>query len=496
MSKYSDYKKHLSKIADIGHATALLSWDNEVYMPKKGAAFRSQQIATLSGISHELFTSSSFGESLKSLREDKALSQKEKTNIARTLREYDKATKFDEAFVIHRSKTISQAYQSWVQARSENDWTLFARSLEDLIKIKLEESQRYDIGEHPYDSLLDLYEPEMTVAKLEGIFAQVKKELLPLINEIKSKEQVDDSFLFVPLNKDKQWNYGLEILEKMGYDFSKGRQDISEHPFTISFSPMDVRVTTRLKEDDFPMMLWSCIHEGGHALYEQGLPASEYGLPSGSAVSLGIHESQSRLWENNIGRSKSYWTSLYPDLQKEFPSAFQNKSLDQFFRAINKIQTNLVRTEADELHYHFHVMIRYEIERDLLSGELSINDLKTRWDDSYKKFLGLKPKDDKEGILQDIHWSHGSLGYFPTYSIGSFYAAQFNEQVNKDIPDLQSNIIAGDTSKLLEWLRDNIHQYGQQYNAEELCKRITGVGLSLNSFLSYARSKYQHVYDL
>lgn len=496
MSKYSDYKKHLSKIADIGHATALLSWDNEVYMPKEGAAFRSQQIATLSGISHELFTSSSFGESLKSLREDKSLSQKEKTNIARTLREYDKATKFDEAFVIHRSKTISQAYQSWVQARTENDWTLFAKSLEDLIKIKLEESQRYDIGAHPYDSLLDLYEPEMTVAKLEEIFAQVKKELLPLINEIKSKEQVDDSFLFMNLNKDKQWNYGLEILKKLGYDFSKGRQDISEHPFTISFSPMDVRVTTRLKENDFPMMLWSCIHEGGHALYEQGLPASEYGLPSGSAISLGIHESQSRLWENNVGRSKSYWTSLYPDLQKQFPSAFQNKSLDQFFRAINKIQTNLVRTEADELHYHFHVMIRYEIERDLLSGKLSINDLKTRWDDSYEKFLGLRPKDDKEGILQDIHWSHGSFGYFPTYSIGSFYAAQFNEQANKDIPELQSSIIAGDTSKLLEWLRDSIHQYGHQYQAEEICTRITGVGLSLNPFLSYARSKYQDVYNL
>lgn len=496
MNKYSDYTKYLSKIADINHATALLSWDNEVYMPKDGASFRSQQVATLSGIAHELFTSTSFGESLQKLAEDKSLSDKEKTNIHRTLKEYDKSTKFDEAFIIHRSKTVSQAYQSWVTARDENDWTIFAKSLEELVVIKKEESERYDIGDHPYDAMLDLYEPTMTVAKLENLFTEVKEQLLPLINSIKSAKQVEDSFLFTELETDKQWQYGLEILDKMGYDFSKGRQDISQHPFSISFSPMDVRVTTRLKKDDFPMMLWSCIHEGGHALYEQGLPISEYGLPSGTAVSLGIHESQSRLWENNIGRSKTYWKSLYPDLQKRFPSAFGHKSLTEFFQAINKIQTNLIRTKADELHYHFHVMIRYEIERDLMEGTLAVNDLQSRWNDSYESYFGLKPNDDNDGILQDIHWSHGSFGYFPTYSIGSFYAAQFHQQANQDIPDLEHQISEGNTKELLNWLRDNIHQYGHQFEAEELCIRITGRPLSLEPFMKYANSKYESVYNL
>lgn len=496
MNNYEQYKNLLSKIADINNSIAVLSWDNEVYMPQDGASFRSQQIATLSGMAHEMFTHESFGESLQKLMEDKNLDRIQQRNVKLSWKTYNKSKKLTEDFVIKKSKAISKAYQSWVKARTENDWTIFAGNLENLVKITQEESALYNEGDHLYDSLLDLYEPDMTVSKLDILFQDVKDSLFPLIQKIRSQSQVEDKFLFQEMDTDKQWNYGLEILKKMGYDFNKGRQDISEHPFTTSFSPQDVRVTTRLKKDDFPMMLWSCIHEGGHALYEQGLPIDQYGLPSGSAISLGIHESQSRLWENNVGRSKSYWKHHFPELQSTFAKQFDGISLDQFYKAINRINPNLIRTEGDELHYHFHVMIRYEIEKDLIQGNISVNDLQDIWNDTYEKYLGLRPKDDKTGILQDIHWSHGSFGYFPTYSLGSFYAAQFFEQATYDIDSLNTQIEKGNTTELLNWLRENIHQYGHSYEAEELCEKITGRKLELASFLKYAESKYMDVYSI
>ena len=496
MSKYQDYRASMSKIADINHSIAVLSWDQEVYMPSGGADSRSQQIATLSGIAHELFTKASFGESLRELVEDQSLSAVEKRNVELTLKDYNKSTKFTESFIVEKSKVISSTYHAWIDARKANDWTDYAIALEKLVNITKQESEIYGYKDHPYDPHLDIYEPTMTVAKLEVIFADVKNKLSPLIKKIRSAEQVEDKFLFQDFDKDKQYQYGLDILKEMGYDFNRGRQDVSAHPFTTSFSANDVRVTTRLQEDNFPMMLWSCIHEGGHALYEQGIPDTEYGLPSGSAISLGIHESQSRLWENNVGRSKEYWTPLYSELQETFPKQLSNYSVDDYFKAMNRIEPNYIRTQADELHYHFHVMIRYEIERDLLGGKISVGDLRDAWNDRYEEYLGLRPKDDNEGILQDIHWSHGSFGYFPTYSLGSFYAAQFFDQACKDIPLLKSEILSGNTKNLLHWLRENIHQHGHSFEAEELCEKITGSGLRLDSFINYVEEKFKTVYNL
>jgi carboxypeptidase Taq len=338
--------------------------------------------------------------------------------------------------------------------------------------------------------MIDLYEPDMTVKKLDKIFDDVKRQLLPFLTEVKQKQNIDNSFLQNKFPKDQQWKFGLDVLKSIGFDFSRGRQDISSHPFTIGFGPDDVRVTTRIDENDFCNMTWSCIHEGGHALYEQGLSPKDYGLPSGSATSLGIHESQSRLWENNVGRSKAFWKYQLPKLKKYFPNQLQGVSLDQFFKAINFISPGLIRTEADELHYHLHVMIRYEIEKEIFQSKITAKDIRAMWNDSYKKYIGVKVKNDTHGILQDVHWSHGSFGYFPTYSLGSFYAAQLFATAEKSIPALSKSIEQGDLKPLNQWLAENIYKHGKLYNAEDLCKKATGSSLDLSYFMNYVSLKY------
>lgn len=297
-------------------------------------------------------------------------------------------------------------------------------------------------------------------------------------------------------NKDKQWQYGLAVLKQMGYDFDAGRQDISSHPFTVNFNAQDVRVTTRIDENNFSDMLWSCIHEGGHALYEQGLLPENYGLPAGEAISLGIHESQSRLWENNVGRSLTYWKVHYPKLQTIFPENLKNVSVGAFYKAMNQVKPSLIRTNADELTYHTHIMIRFEIEKLLIEGTLKVKDLPEYWNTKYKEYLGVNVTDDAHGVLQDIHWSHGGFGYFPTYSLGSFYAAQFYTQATKDIPTLETEIEKGNTLPLLNWLRSKVHKHGKYYTAEELCINITGEKLNFNHFMNYANKKYAGIYEL
>ena len=360
---YDKYKSKMQKVADINHAIAVLSWDKEVNLPKDSAPHRSQQVATLAGMGHHEFVDNDFGLLLKRLSAMKSLSAKEAKNVSVTLDSYNKATKFSEAFVIRKSQIESNAYHSWLKAREANDYSLFKDALKDLVELKKEESKKLKISDHPYDALLDMYEPGLTVAQLEPIFEGIKKDLKKLIKKVKKSKQVNNKFLRKQYDWNLQWEFGLDVLENMGYDFNCGRQDLSAHPFTTSFSPTDVRVTTRVDENDFAYMLWSTIHEGGHALYEQGLSIEDYGLPSGSYISLSIHESQSRLWENHVGRSKEYWAYWLPTLKADFPKNLKKVDLNQFYAGINRIAPNLIRTEADELHYHFHVLIRYEIEK-------------------------------------------------------------------------------------------------------------------------------------
>ena len=287
----------------------------------------------------------------------------------------------------------------------------------------------------------------------------------------------------------------MQLLKQMGFDFESGRQDISEHPFTTSFSPQDVRITTRIDEADFNNMTWSTIHELGHALYEQGLPASEYGLPLGEACSLSIHESQSRLWENQVGRSLAFWQFHYPSLQQEFPDQFGGVPVEKFYAAINQVEPSLIRTEADEVTYHFHVMIRYELEKKLIEGAISVHDIPAFWNEQYEQYLGVKSADDKKGCLQDVHWSHGSFGYFPTYSLGSFYAAQFFDQAMKDVPSLRDDLAEGRYPSLLAWLRQKIHVNGRFYTSEELCEQVCGQPLDIKHFMQYLLDKYRKIYQ-
>lgn len=486
----------MQKIADVQHAIAVLNWDKEVNAPPKSNELRARQVATLSGIAHELLTDDQFGIQLDKLqKQDQQLDKHQVKNIELTLKQYQKTKKLSKAFVERKSKATSRTYDAWIKARAAKDYSIYMPHLKEIFAIKKEEAELKGYEAHPYNALLDDYEPDYTAAQLDTLFEDVKKQLVDFAAEIRQKQQVNDSFLYKFYGKDQQWDFGLKVLKNMGYDFDTGRQDISTHPFTTSFGPSDVRVTTRVDEHNFSDMLWSCIHEGGHALYEQGLRQDQYGLPMARSISLGIHESQSRLWENNVGRSLPYWKAHYGSLQEVFPANLKNIDLQDFYRGINKIEPSFIRTEADEIHYHFHVLIRYELEKALLEGSIEVEDLENQWNEKYKAYLGVEVKNPNQGILQDIHWAFGLIGYFPTYSLGSFYAAQFFEQAKKDIPGLVQQIEAGDNQTLLKWLRDNIHVHGQFYTADELCKNITGESLNFEYFMSYARDKYADIYS-
>lgn len=493
---YSDYKQQLTKIANLQTAIAVLHWDKEVNLPPLGAAPRSQQIATLSGMAHELATSDEFGKQLESLVNDQELSADEKKNVSLTLKDYKRGKKLDLEFVVALSNATSAAYHSWRKARENDDFEDFKPALETLIDLKRKEADKLGYEKHPYDTLMEYYEPGATVEELDVLFKDVRSQLTGLTSRIREKQNVDNSFLFQHYPHQQQWDFGLELLKNMGYDFDRGRQDVSPHPFTISFSPQDVRVTTHVDEQNFAPMTWSCIHEGGHALYEQGLLIENFGLPLGQSTSLGIHESQSRLWENNVGRSKAYWSAHFPKVQQVFAKQLGNISLDQFYKGINRIEPSLIRIESDELHYHLHILIRYELEKAMMEGNLKVSDLKEAWNAKYKEYLDVDVPNDNKGVLQDIHWAHGSIGYFPTYSLGSFYAAQFFDKAKKDIPDLQASIAAGDNQPLLDWLRKNIHQFGRKYTAKELCEKVCGEPLKVKYFMEYAEEKFGEIYKL
>lgn len=486
----------MRKIADVQYAAGVLNWDQETYMPPKGAEFRAQQLSTLAGIHHELATSEELGALLEELSKNTTLSEKEKRNVKQSLKNYRDSKKYTTEFVMEMSKTVSEAFQSWQKAKANNDFKSYAPFLKKLVALKRKEAKILGYKDHPYDALLDQYEPGAKTADLEVLFADVREQLVSFVKQIAAKPQNPDGFMFMNYDKDKQWKFGIELLTNMGYDFEGGRQDVSSHPFTTNFSSQDVRVTTRTNEKDLNEMIWSCIHEGGHALYEQGLPPSEYGLPSGEYISLGIHESQSRLWENNVGRSQLYWKAHFPRLQELFPENLKDVDFNDFYKAMNIVKPSLIRTSADELTYHFHVLIRFELEKALIEGSIEVEGLPEYWNAKYKEYLGIEVPGDTQGVLQDIHWSHGSFGYFPTYSLGSFYAAQFFSQAKKELQGLEKDIENGNMETLLSWLREKVHQHGKFYTAEELCIAITGEKLNFRYFMNYAKEKYKGLYGI
>jgi carboxypeptidase Taq len=492
---YSTYVDRMQKIADIKYAAAVLEWDQETYLPPKGAEARGRQLASLTEIAHTWLTAPDLGDLLQELQQRSDLAEDENRNVTLSLEDYNKQKRFTPAFIRRLSETSSRSFHSWLQARTANSFALFKDDLNQLVLLKREEAELAGYEQHPYNALLDTFEKGCTTTLLDKVFASVRDPLKDLLVRISNRPQVDDSFLRGDYPRGKQWDFGMELIRQLGFDFEAGRQDISEHPFTTSFNARDVRITTRIDEKDFGHMTWSCIHETGHALYEQGLPPRYYGLPLGEYASLSIHESQSRLWENNVGRSLSWWRSIYPRLQAAFPGQLGAVTVEQFYQGINKVAPSLIRTEADEVSYHFHVMIRYELEKELIAGTLAVADIPAWWKENYRRWLGVDVPDDKRGCLQDVHWSHGSFGYFPTYSLGSFYAAQlFSSAENQELM-IKPAIGEGHTAPLLEWLRGHIHRHGRRYTSEQLCALATGKTLEIHYFLDYLLDKYVNIYN-
>jgi len=494
--RYQEYREKMRFLADIRNASALLQWDQETYLPPKGAQFRGQQISTLSELSHRLFSEEALGDLLNELINDSTLADEEKRNVQRTKEDYDKNKKYSSSFVRAMSEQVNQTFHAWIEARSKNSFSVYEKPLAALIKLKKEEALILGYHAHPYDALLNEFEKGATVKQLDASFGSLLPQLKTLLDRIAAKPQVDDHFLKQHYPATTQWDWGMDLIKGLGFDFEAGRQDRSEHPFSVSFNPKDVRITTRIDENDFGNMTWSCIHEAGHGMYEQGLEEEAYGLPMGEACSYSIHESQSRLWENNVGRGRSFWKFYFPKLQERFPGQLKGVDAETFFRGINRVEPSLIRTEADEITYHFHVFIRYELEKELITGSISAADIPAFWNEQYKKWLGVDVPDDKRGCLQDVHWSHGSFGYFPTYSLGSFYAAQFYARADEIIGGLGKSLENGDTAPLIQWLRQAIHRRGRFHTSDDLCREATGQGLDVSHFMSYLLDKYASIYNL
>jgi carboxypeptidase Taq len=493
---YNSYKTKMQKIADVKYASAVLQWDQETYLPPKGNHYRGRQIATLAEIAHEQFTDEHLGNILTDLMAADNLAVTEKRNVQLTFEDYNRNKKLSPEFVRKMSEAVNRSFHAWIEARKKNSFEIFVQPLQQVIELKKQEADYLGYADHPYNALINDYDKGLTVNITDDIFKNLLPSLSELINTIKNKPQVNDDFLYLHYPKDDQWKFGTELLSRIGFDWKAGRQDISEHPFTINFNNADVRVTTRIDENDLSNMTWSCLHEGGHALYEQGLPAEQYGLPLGEYCSLSIHESQRRLWENCIGRSLPFWEHNFALAKSFFNTQLATVTVEDFYKAINKVQPSLIRTEADELTYHFHVYIRYEIEKELIKGTLQTKDIPLYWNDMYKKYLDITVPDDKTGCLQDVHWSHGSLGYFATYSIGSLYASQLHAAICAENKLTDNEIKHGNTNGALSWLREKIHLHGRKYTSQELCNTATGQYLNSVHFINYTFKKYTTIYNL
>ena len=498
-------KAKLLEIQHLRDAAALLSWDQETYMPTGGGKARADQIATLQTLAHDKFVSSDIEKLLAShidpttgLANTTAteLDEPSKALLRETWRDFSRAKKLPSEFVTRLERECSLAQQVWAEARQENNFAKFLPNLKTIISLKHEEVEFLGYKDSPYNTLLDTYEPGATVAQLTPLFTTLREGLVALLEQIRqSPTPPDDRILYQAYDNNRQLEFGKLVLTKMGYDFSRGRLDLSEHPFTTSFHPTDVRITTRVFEKDLPSCLFSCIHEGGHGLYDQGLRPEYHGTPLGESLSLGIHESQSRLWENNVGRSRAFWDYFFPLLKEQFPDQLQSITVEQFYRAINTVKPSLIRVEADEVTYNLHVMVRFEIELAVIEKRVHAEDLPELWNTKMKEYLGIVPEKESDGVLQDVHWSFGAFGYFPTYTLGNLYAAMLFNKAGQDMPTLQADIAQGNLIPLKKWLNYHIHRHGRQFTSTELIRNATGQTLSAAPFLHSLQQKIQEVYQ-
>ncbi len=492
-----EFRKKMGEVIDINVARAVLQWDQEVYMPPKAGEARGQQLATLSALAHRIFTDTKVGNLISALANDTSLDADAKKLVDETQHDYENAMKLPEAFVETFALEQSKAYDAWIEARKTADFKTFQPHLETLVELLKQKAEYFGYEDSPYNGLLDEYERGMSVKKLRTIFDELAEKQSALVKRIvQSPHQPDTGWLDQTWDVDKQWDLTVDVLKDMGYDFEAGRQDKSVHPFTTNFDLYDVRVTTRLHEKELFSALTGSIHEGGHALYEQGFRPEDRRSVLAQAPSLGIHESQSRMWENMIGRSLPFWKHYTGAYQAKFKGQLDSITPEQMHRAINRVEPTFIRVEADECTYNLHVILRFEIEVALIEGDIEVADVPAVWNEKIKAYLGLDVRDDTQGCLQDIHWSHGAMGYFPTYALGNLYAAQLFEQIEKDTPTLWQDVEAGEFGQLLSWLREHVHQYGRRKMAEEIVHDATGFEPSPAPYLRYLEGKYSALYDL
>ncbi|TDF99539.1 carboxypeptidase M32 [Paenibacillus piri] len=496
----SQFKELLKKMKSYEEAVGLMYWDMRTGAPKKGIPARSEVVGVLSGELFKMSVSDEMGELLASLSEaDKfsALGRTEQTMVTECRKDYDRSKKIPPQKYQEYVVLTSQAESVWEEAKHEADYAKFQPYLEKIVATNLEFIELWGYEGHKYNTLLDMYEPGMTVAKLDEVFGALREKVVPLLASIQaSPHKPESGFLRQNFEKDKQKAFSLYILKQMGYDFEAGRLDETVHPFATGLNPGDVRITTRYLPDDVNSALFGTIHEGGHALYEQNISPELIGTPLCTGTSMGIHESQSRFWENMIGRSRPFWNRYYRDLQANYPGQFDRVAVEDFYRATNEVKPSLIRIEADELTYNLHIMVRYEIEKGLFSGAVSVADLPEVWNEKYKDYLGVVPSNNGEGVLQDVHWAGGAFGYFPSYALGNMYAAQMMRTIRKELPDFDGLIGAGNLLPIKDWLADKVYRYGKSLTPTEIITSVTGEELNPDYLVQYFEHKFGDIYKL
>lgn len=485
-------RNRLHRITHLSQAAAVLEWDQETYMPEGGAEARSLQVATLRSLAHEMLVDDDTSNLLESAQ---PVTDEDADLIRVTRKDIEKASKVPSSLIAEMAEASGRAKGAWQKARANKDFPVFAPHLERIVDLCIQHAEALGYEEQPYDALLDQYEEGATTAQVATVFGELREELVPLVQQISSAPPLCEGPVHREFPEADQWSFGLDMAKRLGYDLNHGRQDRSAHPFSTSFSISDVRITTRLEKRFFNPAFFGTLHEAGHAMYEQGISRSLEGTPLADGTSLGMHESQSRMWENLVGRSLPFWEFAFPMAQQTFPGALGDVSLKEFYRAINAVAPSTIRVEADEVTYNLHIMLRFELEQELIAGNVAVKDLPQEWNDRMESWLGVRPQDDSEGVLQDIHWSLGAIGYFPTYALGNLMSVQLFNAAEAAIPDLHDRFRRGEFETLLEWLRTHVHQWGRRKTAGEILQEATGEDLSAGPWMAYARQKFGALYS-
>ena len=498
--KFNQLKARLMEVDDLNKTNAVLQWDQATYMPPGGAEARGRHSATLARLAQEKFTDPAIGKLLDELQPyvDSLPYDSDEASLIRVTRlDYERAVKVPPAFVAELSNHSTKTYQVWSEARPANDFARVRPLLEKTLDLSRQLANYFPGYDHIIDPLVNFADQGMKASILSAIFAELRKELVPIVHAITSQPPADDSCLRFNFPQDQQIAISKEIVTRLGYDFKRGRLDLTHHPFETNFSVGDVRITTRIKDNFLGECLYSVIHESGHAMYEQGIRTELDGTPLGGGTSAGAHESQSRLWENIVGRSRGFCEYFYPRIKEMFPSQLGNVPVDAFYRAVNKVEPSLIRTDADEVTYNLHVMLRFDFEMALLEGKLAVKDLPEAWNARVKQDIGIAPHDDRDGVLQDVHWYGGLIGgSFQGYTLGNILGAQFFAAALKTHPEIPSEIQHGKFETLHNWLIENIYQHGHKFTANELVQRVTGGPISIQPYIQYLKTKYGELYTL